>query len=149
MQYRFIEKQDINTLTTLRLEYFRETTERAIPDDILPNTVRYLEAELTAGTLVGIVAVEDDQIVAVGLLSLFSIMPTLRNPTGKRGYLFNFYTKPEYRRQGLATSILNQLMNEARRLGVCDLFLNTREMAIPLYENAGFRFLLHEMRVRL
>ena len=149
MQYRLIEKHDINTLTALRLEYFRETTERAIPEEVLPNTVRYLEEELATGTLVGIVAVEDEQIVAVGLLSLFSIMPTIKNPTGKRGYLFDFYTKPEYRRQGIATSILNQLMDEARNRGVSDLFLNAREMAIPIYERAGFTFLRHEMRGRL
>lgn len=149
MQYRFIEKHDINTLTALRLEYFRETTERAIPEEVLPNTVRYLEEELATGTLVGIVAVEDEQIVAVGLLSLFSIMPTIKNPTGKRGYLFDFYTRPEYRRRGIATLILNQLMDEARNRGVSDLFLNAREMAIPIYERAGFTFLRHEMRGRL
>ena len=149
MQYRLIEKHDINTLTALRLEYFRETTERAIPEEVLPNTVRYLEEELATGTLVGIVAVEDEQIVAVGLLSLFSIMPTIKNPTGKRGYLFDFYTRPEYRRRGIATSILNQLMDEARNRGVSDLFLNAREMAIPIYERAGFTFLRHEMRGRL
>lgn len=149
MQYRFIEKHDINTLAALRQEYFRETTERAIPEEVLPNTVRYLEEELATGTLVGIVAVEDEQIVAVGLLSLFSIMPTIKNPTGKRGYLFDFYTRPEYRRRGIATLILNQLMDEARNRGVSDLFLNAREMAIPIYERAGFTFLRHEMRGRL
>ena len=149
MEFRLIEKHDINTLTALRLEYFRETTERAIPEDIRVNTVQYLEEELTAGTLVGIVAVEDEQIVAVGLLSLFSIMPTIKNPTGKRGYLFDFYTRPEYRRRGIATLILNQLMDEARNRGVSDLFLNAREMAIPIYERAGFTFLRHEMRGRL
>ena len=149
MQYRFVEKQDITVLAALRLEYFSETTERAIPDVILPNTVRYLEEELATGTLVGIVAVEDERIVAVGLLSLFSIMPTIKNPTGKRGHLFDFYTWPEYRRQGIAMEILTQLMAEARNRGVCDLFLNAREMAISIYENAGFRFLKHEMRARL
>ena len=149
MQYRFIEKHDINTLTALRLEYFRETTERAIPEEVLPNTVRYLEEELATGTLVGIVAVEDEQIVAVGLLSLFSIMPTIKNPTGKRGYLFDFYTRPEWRRRHIATEILRRLIDEARKLGVCDIFLNAREIAIPLYEQAGFEFLHHEMRLEL
>ena len=149
MQYRFIEKHDINTLTALRLEYFRETTERAIPEEVLPNTVRYLEEELATGTLVGIVAVENERIVAVGLLSLFSIMPTIKNPTGKRGYLFDFYTRPEWRRRHIATEILRRLIDEARKLGVRDIFLNAREIAVPLYEQAGFEFLHHEMRLPL
>ncbi len=149
MQYRFIEKQDINALAALRLEYLSETTERPLPDEIMPNTVRYLEDELNTCALTGVVAILDERIVAVGLLSVFSVMPTARNTTGKRGYLFNFYTRPEYRRQGIATTILDKLKDEARRQGVCDLFLNAREMAIPLYEKAGFTFLQREMRVRL
>ncbi len=146
MQYRFIEKQDIKTLADLRLEYLRETTERAIPGELQTNTVQYLETEFAAGTLAGIVAAEDGQIIAIGMMSLFSIMPTVRNATGKRGYLFNFYTNPEFRRQGIATAILNRLKDEASRRGVVDLFLNAREMAIPLYEKTGFTFLHHEMR---
>lgn len=110
---------------------------------------RCLENKLNTGKLMGVVSVLGERIVAVGLLSVFSVMPTVRNTTGKRGYLFNFYTRPEYRRQGIATAILNQIMDEARRRGVCDLFLNAREMAIPLYENAGFKLLRHEMRVRI
>ena len=149
MEYRFIEKQDIKTLAELRLEYFSETSRRAIPDELLPNTVTYLETEFATGTLAGIVAIEDGQVIANGMMSIFKILPTVRNPAGKRGYLFNFYTKPEYRRQGIASEILNRLKNEARRLGIVDLFLNAREMAIPLYERAGFKFLRHEMRVRL
>ena len=149
MQYRFIDQNDVTTLAELRMEYFRETSNQSLLDEILPNTIRYLEDELNTGALTGVVAVLGERIVAVGLLSVFSVMPTVRNTTGKRGYLFNFHTRPEYRRQGIATSILNQLMNEARRRGVCDLFLNAREMAIPLYGKVGFHFLQHEMRVRL
>ncbi len=149
MQYRFIDQNDVTTLAELRMEYFRETFNRPLPDEILPNTIRYLEDELNTGALTGVVAVLGERIVAVGLLSVFSVMPTVRNTTGKRGYLFNFYTHPEYRRQGIATTILDKLKDEARKQGVCDLFLNAREMAIPLYEKAGFTFLRHEMRVRI
>ena len=149
MQYRFIDQNDVSILAALRLEYLQETTSNPLPLEILPNTIMYLEDELNTGALSGVVAVLGERIVAVGLLSVFSVMPTRNNITGKRGYLFNFYIRPEYRRQGIATTILDKLKDEARRQGVCDLFLNAREMTIPLYEKAGFTFLQREMQVRI
>ena len=149
LEYRFIEHNDIPSLADLRMEYFRETSNRPLPDEIMPNTIRYLEEELASGALTGQIAVLGGRIIAVGLMSVFNIMPTRRNPTGKRGYLFDFYVKPEFRRRHIATTILFQLKDEAKRIGVHDLFLNAREMAIPLYEQNGFRFLRHEMRVEI
>ncbi len=149
LEYRFIERNDIPSLAELRMEYFRETNNKPLPDEIMPNTIRYLKEELASGALTGQIAVLNGRIIAVGLMSVFNIMPTRRNPTGKRGYLFDFYVKPEFRRRRIATTILHQLKDEAWRIGVHDLFLNAREMAIPLYEQNGFQFLRHEMRVEL
>ena len=147
--YRFFRPSDIIELVSLRLEYFRETSNTPVPDEIAPNTRRYLEEELASGALVGVVAVVGGQIVGQGLMSVFSIMPTRRHLAGKRGYLFNFYVLPEFRRQGIATEILRQLKEEARLRKIYDLFLNAREMAIPLYEQNGFKILRHEMRVEV
>ena len=147
--YRFFRPSDIIELVSLRLEYFRETSNAPIPEEIAPNTCQYLEEELASGTLVGVVAILRGQIVGHGFMFAFSIMPTRRNLAGMRGYLFNFYVRPEFRRQGIATEILCQLKEEARRLGIHDLFLNAREMAIPLYEQNGFQFLWHEMKTIL
>ena len=149
LEYRFIDQNDITALADLRMEYFRETNNKPLPDEILPNTIRYLEEELASDALTGQIAVLSGRIIAVGLMSVFNIMPTRRNPTGKRGYLFDFYVKPEFRRRHIATTILHQLKDEARRIGVHDLFLNAREMAIPLYEQNGFTFLRHEMWVEI
>ena len=147
--YRFIQPSDIIELVSLRLEYFRETSNAPIPEEVATNTRQYLEEELASGALVGVVAILRGQIIGQGLMSLFSIMPTRRNLAGKRGYFFNFYVRPEFRRRGIATEILRRLKEEARRLGIHDLFLNAREMAIPLYEQNGFQFLRHEMRVEV
>ena len=149
LEYRFIERNDIPSLAELRMEYFRETSNRPLPDEIMPNTIRYLEEELASGALTGQIAVLSGRIIAVGLMSVFNIMPTRRNITGKRGYLFNFYVKSDFRRRHIATAILHRLKDEAKRIGVLDLFLNAREMAIPLYEQNGFTFLRHEMRVEI
>lgn len=149
VEYRFIRPSDITELVSLRLEYFRETSSVPVSDEIAPNTRQYLEEELASGALVGVVAVLRGQIVGQGLMSVFLIMPTRRNLAGKRGYLFNFYVRPEFRRRGIATEILRRLKEEARIRNIHDLFLNAREMAIPLYEQNGFQFLRHEMRVEV
>ena len=147
--YRFFRPSDIIELVSLRLEYFRETSSSPVPEELAPNTRQYLEGELASGALVGVVAVLRGQIIGHGFMFAFSIMPTQRNLAGKRGCLFNFYVRPEFRQQGIATEILRRLKVEARRLGIHDLFLNAREMAIPLYEKNGFQFLWHEMKTIL
>ena len=149
MEFRFIEQTDIAALAALRLDYLRETTRRDIPAEFLPNTLHYLETGFAEGTLAGMVAVEAGAIVVHGMMAVFDIMPTLHNPAGKRSSLFNFYTRQEWRRRHIATEILRRLINEARKLGVRDIFLNAREIAISLYEQAGFEFLHHEMRLEL
>lgn len=47
-------------------------------------------------------------------------MPTVHNPTGRKAYLMNLYTAPQYRRQGIAARILTRLVEDAHRRGVTD-----------------------------
>ena len=41
-----------------------------------------------------------------GGVSFFEVMPTYNNPSGTKAYIMNMYTKPEYRRKGIAYKTL-------------------------------------------
>lgn len=58
--------------------------------------------------------------------------------SGKLGYLLNFYTVPEARRKGICTRLLNELVKEAKLLGLRYLHLHASEEGINLYRKAGF-----------
>ena len=65
-------------------------------------------------------------------------MPTYHNPTGRKAYIMNMYTAPEYRRQGIAIHTLDLLVNDARKQGVSQIALEATDMGRPLYEKYGF-----------
>ncbi|WP_339052595.1 N-acetyltransferase [Candidatus Lariskella endosymbiont of Epinotia ramella] len=64
-----------------------------------------------------------------------------RSKTKHRGVIWSVYTKPEYRRMGIASILLNEIINKTRER-VSQLHLNCltyNTSAIELYKKHGFR----------
>jgi len=83
------------------------------------------------------------QVVSV----FYQVMSTYHNPTGKKTYIMNMYTAPEYRRQGIAIHTLDLLVKDVRKQGVLQIALETTEMGRPLYEKYGFLKIEDEMEL--
>jgi GNAT superfamily N-acetyltransferase len=54
------------------------------------------------------------------------------------GYVSNVYTKPAYRRQGIGTELMQQVLNWARHQEIDVLIVSISEESITFYERAGF-----------
>ena len=80
-----------------------------------------------------------------GGASFYQVMPTCMNPSGKKAYIMNMYTEPDYRRRGIAWKTLDLLVNEARSRGVVFITLEATNMGRPLYEKYGFIAMDDEM----
>lgn len=76
-------------------------------------------------------------------------MPTFYNPTGKKAYIMNMYTKPEYRRRGIAFHTLDLLVAEAKSRGITAISLEATDMGKPLYEKLGFIKMNDEMELSI
>lgn len=74
-------------------------------------------------------------------------MPTYHNPSGRKAYIMNMYTRPEYRRRGIAYHTLDLLVKEIRRRGILSISLEATDMGRPLYEKYGFLPMEHEMEL--
>ena len=74
-------------------------------------------------------------------------MPTFHNPTGKKAYIMNMYTKPEYRRKGIAYKTLDLLVAEAKQRGIYAISLEATDMGKPLYDKYGFVKMNDEMEL--
>ena len=59
----------------------------------------------------------------------------------------NMYTRPEYRRRGIAYHTLDLLVKEIRRRGILSISLEATDMGRPLYEKYGFLPMEHEMEL--
>ena len=63
----------------------------------------------------------------------------LHNPTGRNVMLCGLDVLPEYRRQGLATEIMQQYIQREAKRGRKQLILTCLEEKIPMYEKMGYR----------
>ena len=90
----------------------------------------------------------DGQTLAgTGAVSYFQVMPTVHNPTGRKAYIMNMYTAPQYRRQGIAAHTLQLLVEDAHQRGITAISLEATAMGRPLYEHFGFVPMEHEMEL--
>ncbi len=63
-----------------------------------------------------------------------SLCISLRNPWD----ILNMYTLPEWRGQGLATALLQEIIHFAKSTSIRRLWLHATESGRPIYEKAGF-----------
>ena len=90
---------------------------------------------------------DEDTFVGAGGISYFQVMPTYHNPTGKKAYIMNMYTNPDYRRQGIAYKTLELLVADAKERGIAAISLEATELGRPLYEKYGFIKMNDEMEL--
>ena len=110
-------------------------------------TRAYYRSSLADGTHTAYLAFDGETFVGAGGISYYSVMPTYHNPTGQKAYIMNMYTRPAYRRQGIASRTLDLLVQDARGRGVHAISLEATSMGRPLYESYGFTQMTSEMEL--
>ena len=96
-----------------------------------------------------LVACDGDQIVATG----YGLEKPARHYLDHNtyAYLGFMYTNPNYRGKGINGTIIKQLQNWAKKLGLLELRLTVyddNEPALRAYEKVGFKKHIIEMRLR-
>ena len=131
----------VDELIELRMAYLEADFGKLAPDDeasiraALPNYfARHLERDLIAFAA----RAKDGRIASVALLLTGEKPANPRFVNGRIGTVFNVYTKPEHRRQGLASKVMGQLVAYARDAGLDLVELNATDEGYPLYRSLGF-----------
>lgn len=143
---------DIEALVAMRLALQREVG--AIFHDTpaegaLEANRRYLTWALPSGQFHAWVAEVTGELVACSGLVLYSRMPGAHGLANQEGYIMNMYTHPAYRRQGIATQLLNRMIQYARQAGARRVWLRATPMGKPVYENIGFEAMESAMQFKL
>ena len=155
MKKRFSYKKatmaDIDELVRTRVIVLRAANK--LSDDVDMPTVEkesyaYYKRALETGEHIAYLVYDNGTFIGAGGVSFYQVMPTYHNPTGKKAYIMNMYTAPEYRRQGIAIHTLDLLVNDAREQGVSQISLEATDMGRPLYEKYGFVKMEDEMELR-
>lgn len=141
---------DIDVLTQLRMEVLIAANNLQKDVDmsvVREETYHYYEHCFKDDSHVAYLAYDGDKIIGTGAISIYSVMPTYSNPSGKKAYIMNMYTKPEYRRCGIAYEILDYLVIEAKKRHITEITLEATIGGKPLYEKYGFKMMKYEMEL--
>ena len=148
--YKRATLEDIDILTKTRIEVLRAANQ--LSDDIDMSEVEresynYYQKALDDDSHVAYLIFAGDHVVGAGGVSFFQVMPTYHNPSGKKAYIMNMYTHPDYRRMGIAYKTLDMLISDTRCKGITSISLEATAMGRPLYEKYGFVNMNDEMKL--
>lgn len=144
---RTCDMAELDELLDLRMEVLACVfeDEYSASDEVLYSALReqnkaYYQTHLADGSHIACVAVDEmsDEVLGTGGLCLYQEMPSPDNPNGMCGYLMNIYTRKAARGRGVARSLVEHLIEQARARQVGKIYLETTPMARSLYEHLGF-----------
>ena len=148
--YRKATAEDTGLLTETRIEVLRAANGLSADADMAEvekQSRAYYEEALRDGTHTAYLVFDGSRFVGAGGVSYYRVMPTYHNPSGYKAYIMNMYTRPEYRRQGIAYRTLALLVEDAKARGISQISLEATEMGRPLYEKYGFTAMNSEMEL--
>lgn len=140
--YRAATSDDVAALAALRWENQAERHPEQRPRDTLDEyTAAYIEqirGDLERGIHRAWLAEAGGEAVACVALVWWAMPPNPDEHQRRRGFVTSVYTRPTYRRQGVARQLMTMLIDHARAEGVQRLILWSSDMGRPLYEELGF-----------
>lgn len=148
--YKRAAVEDLELLVAGRLEVLKAANKLA-DDAEMPEvegeTRKYYSESFQKDCNVTYLAYDGHRWIAAGSISFYQVMPTYHNPSGKKAYIMNMYTHPDYRRRGIAMEMLELLVAEAKKRGISRISLEATEAGKPLYEKYGFTRMKDEMEL--
>lgn len=142
--------EDLELLTETRITVLRAANK--LDDTVDMSVVKeqsrdYYRDSLADESHIAYLVYDGETFAGSGGISFFRVMPTFHNPDGRKAYIMNMYTRPEYRRKGIGRQTLGLLVAAAREKGITAISLEATDMGRPLYEKFGFVCMEHEMEL--
>lgn len=142
--------EDIDELVRTRIIFLRAANKLSDDEDmsvVEEESYAYYKHALETGEHIAYLVYDNGKFIGAGGVSFYQVMPTYHNSTGKKAYIMNMYTAPEYRRQGIAFHILELLVKDAKEQGMLQIALEATDMGRLLYERYGFVKMEDEMEL--
>jgi Sortase and related acyltransferases len=141
MNIRLADHRDIDRLTDLRLDFFRECFEPQSAEEtarLAEALGNYFSGHLGHDFLAVLAETPDREVAAAAFLTVLERPPSPVAPNGRIGDVGNVLVYPAYRRQGLATRVMSRLIEEARSLGLSRIDLAATPAGRAVYLKLGF-----------
>jgi len=144
MNIRKATISDIELLIKLRIDFLSEEFGNVNnKDDICAQLIPYYQTHLQDNTFLAIIAEIDGSAVSTAYLAISDLPQMLNYQASKIGTLLNVLTYPQFRRRGIATKILQRIIEEAKSANISAIRLSATGDGKPLYEKLGFVISAH------
>ena len=138
---RIASHEDIEELSTLRLMQQKDDWGDLYPnkdEELYEVTKKYLEKHLNKDIYL-FVEVINNKIVATCGLQVIEYMPQCIE-NGIKGYICDVFTLNEYRKKGIQTNLIKNVLEYAKENYITDLSLSSDNPdAIRIYQKFGFK----------
>ncbi|HZD60431.1 MAG TPA: GNAT family N-acetyltransferase, partial [Anaerolineae bacterium] len=113
--------------------------ERDEETELLSKEIKeYLLQAIPSNTFIAWIAELEGKLAGTSGMAIWQVLPKYSAPSGKIGYILNMYTLPEMRGKGIGTRLLNELIGEAKSMGLDYLNLHASKEGMKMYRKAGF-----------
>jgi GNAT superfamily N-acetyltransferase len=130
---------DIPHIVSHREQMFRDMGIPAAFEDMAAATALWLQHAIPAQTYRGWVAVTaSGEVAAGGGLLVIPWPPGPMSMDPRCGFVFNVYTQPAHRQQGLGRRLMEAMHEWCRAEGIERVVLNASTFGRPLYESMGY-----------
>lgn len=146
MVTRIATEKDIDLLVQLRIDYLLDQNSMESLGDIEALKgllLAYFTSSFAKNEFVAIIAEDENAVYSTAFLSIADRPPRTSNEPSRIGTVYNVYTYPQFRKQGIATNVMKALLNEAKNLDICAVDLYASNDGKPLYEKLGFQIPYH------
>ena len=149
MELRKAVSEDIPKIFDNRIRFVSDFSKSELSAEFIENTLNYLKENIGRDDFLAWLAFDNDEIKSIVVMSIYKVLPTVTNISGRHGLILNVWTHEDYRRQGLAYMLLKNIISEAKTKGVDRVSLTATDMGRLVYEKLGFENLSREMALKI
>ena len=146
MVTRIATEKDIDLLVQLRIDYLLDQNSMENLGDIeaLKDLLRaYFTSTFAKNEFVAIIAEDENAVYSTAFLSIADRPPRTSNEPSRIGTVYNVYTYPQFRKQGIATKVMKTLLDDAKNFNICAVDLYASNDGKKLYDKLGFKVPYH------
>lgn len=137
IQYRLATLNELDFLVQLRIEELALFSDTPFPVENIIHIRNFYENKMKDTSCFTILGYDNTTLVAAGTIYFYDSLPSNTNASGKTGCITNIWTHKQYRHQGIASHIMDQLLDIAKDR--CTLVcLNTSDAGEAVYIKKGF-----------
>jgi GNAT superfamily N-acetyltransferase len=153
--YRKAEVKDANVLAEYRVKFLNEIFNIDVhseTEQLRIELVDYFRQSLTNNSLIAWLAKYENKIISTSSLVIWQAPLSYSGlgKKGKRGYILNMFTLKEFRKNGIASVLLEKLLWEAKSLNLEFVHLHATDDGLGVYKKIGFKEPLYpELKLKI